>query len=368
MDRLCVLRICLRVARSWIRACSFLLPLAAIALAGCRLERAPLAPSIAITRIPPTAPGGPEQLGVIEGKVEGAKAGQQIVLYVKNRIWWVQPFKSRPFTAIQSDATWQNKTHLGTEYMALLVDTAFHPQATMDTVPKPGNGVLAVVAVKGGAPAPVPAKVVHFSGYDWTVRSAESARGGEMNAYDPANAWVDEKGWLHLRMGMQNGRWTCAEVNLTRSLGYGTYRFVIQDSARLNASTVLGLYVMDEHREEDVPKELDIELSRWGRPEKQNAQYVVQPYYVPQNIVRFDVPKGELTHVIRWEPGVASFKTVRGTIARPGAKNIFEHVFTSGVPDAVAETVHIDLYDFFHSLSRTHIPQEVVIEKFEYLP
>jgi len=294
--------------------------------------------------------------------------GQKIVVYAKNGIWWVQPFKTQPFTAIQSNLTWKTSTHLGTDYAALLVNPGFQPPARVDVLPNIGKDVAAVISVKGSPSPPLESKLIHFSGYDWTVRSAASDRGGEMNAYDPSNAWVDGKGYLHLRMGIINDRWSCAEVSLTRSLGYGTYKFVVKDSAQLDPASVFGLFTLDGHREEDVRSELDIELSRWGRPDNKNAQYVVQPYYVPENVSRFEAPAGELTHVLRWEPGSASFKSYRGSTIVPGSKSLYEHVFNSGIPPAAAETVHINLYEFYHSRREKHVPAEIVIEKFEYLP
>jgi hypothetical protein len=86
------------------------------------------------------------------------------------------------------------------------------------------------------------------------------------------------------------------------------------------------------------------------------------------NIARFEVPPGVFTHMLRWGPGSASFKTVSGSVAGAAAKSISEHVFTSGIPAAAGETIHIDLYDFYHSKSTSQRPAEVVIEKFEYLP
>ena len=58
----------------------------------------------------------------IEGRANGAKPGQQIVLYARSGIWWIQPFATQPFTKIQPDSTWRNSTHLGTEYAAILVE------------------------------------------------------------------------------------------------------------------------------------------------------------------------------------------------------------------------------------------------------
>jgi hypothetical protein len=128
------------------------------------------------------------------------------------------------------------------------------------------------------------------------------------------------------------------------------------------------MFTWDEGRPDETRSELDIELSRWGSLSSKNAQYVVQPYYVPENISRFMAPAGALAHSFRWEPGVASFKTTRGSAVGTGSKSISEHVFTSGVPTPAAETVHIELYEFHHSKNSSQHLAEVVIEKFEYLP
>jgi hypothetical protein len=355
---------CLR--RRW---SNIFLLLFGVLLVGCNTKgSAPNKPSVQLTRVPLANPGGPEQLDYIEGRTTDARPDQQIVLYAHSGVWWVQPFANRPFTKIQADSTWKNSTHLGTEYAALLVEPDYHPESKIETLPKEGNGVVAVATVAGKATAPIVSKVLRFSGYDWIVRAAASDRGGETNSYNPANAWVDQKGYLHLQMALRDGRWSCANVRLTRSLGYGTYRFVVQNSADLQPSAVLGIYTLDEGKPDEIRNELDIELSRWGEPGKKNAQYVVQPYYVPENISRFMVPVGVLTHTLRWQPGVAAFKTTRGPVAASESKSISEHVFTAGVPTPAAETVHIELYEFHHSKNISQRPAEVVIEKFEYLP
>ena len=304
-------------------------------------------------------------MDTIAGRVIGARPDQQIILYAKNDIWWIQPLWSRPFTPVEKDGSWKSFTHLGTDYAVLLVDPGFHPEARIAALPVEGHGVAAVLAVKGAATSPLPLKVIHFSGYDWTVRAGATDRGGELNAYDSQNTWVDSRGYLHLRMGERDGQWSCAEISLNRSLGYGTYKFSVQDSTLLDPSGVLGLFIVDERRAGETRIELDVELSQWGQPGSKNAQYVVQPYYIPQNISRFTVPAGTLTHILHWEPGTASFRTVQGLT---GSKSISEHAFTSGVPAAASETVHIDLYDFYHSKSKSQRPTEVVIEKFEFLP
>jgi hypothetical protein len=167
-------------------------------------------------------------------------------------------------------------------------------------------------------------------------------------------------------MDQRDGRPYCAELNLTRSLGFGTYRFVVQNSGDLGPSAVVSMFTYDEASVDEARRELDVELSRWGNPESKNAQFVVQPFYVPENVVRFDAPAGRMTYTFRWQPESATFKATRGSA--PSGPSISQHVFTAGIPQATGQTVHIDLYEFHHSRSSLQLPAEVVIEKFEYLP
>jgi hypothetical protein len=345
-----------------------LLGLASILFSGCHSSTLSSKPTVQITQIPAANPGGPVQMDFIEGRATGTKLGQQIVLYAHSGIWWIQPFAKQPFTKIQPDSTWRNSTHLGTDYAAILVEPGFHAATKIENLPAEGNGVIAVATAAGKSVAPIVSKVIHFSGYDWKVRTAASDKGGQANFYDPANAWTDKDGFLHLRMVEHDGVWTCAEVSLTRSLGYGSYIFVVQDVGHFGPSSALGLYTVDDFRTDNIRSELNVELSRWGIADGKNAQYVVQPFYVPENVSRFMAPNGVLTHVFRWEAGRAAFKTVRGASPGPGTPTVSEHVFTSGVPTAGKETAHLGLYSYRRAKSAPQQPVEVVIERFEFLP
>jgi hypothetical protein len=113
---------------------------------------------------------------------------------------------------------------------------------------------------------------------------------------------------------------------------------------------------------------MDIEVSQWGDPTSKNAQYVVQPFFVPENASRFNLPSGVLAHSFRWEPGRATFRTVRASEAGSKARAVSEHVFTSGVPSPGIETVRMNVYVFGGAKQPLQNGVEVVIEKFEYLP
>jgi hypothetical protein len=335
-----------------------------VLLAGCPAQHANIQPSIEFTRVPQADEGGREKHDIIEGRVAGARPGQQVVLYARSGTWWVQPLVSQPFTKIDANSKWTNATHLGTEYAALLVEPRYRPPATMNVLPLVG-GAVSAVAITKGASSP-PSVSLRFSGYEWRVRDAPSSRGG-MNLYDPSNAWTDKNGALHLRIARVSGKWTCAEVSLTRSLGYGTYSFVVRDTSHLEPAAVLGMFTWDYSGADQNYREVDIEISRFGDPASKNAEYVVQPYYVPANVARFTVPSGAVTHSFHWEPGRISFRTVRGSQAGSGVR-VAEHVFTSGIPSHGIESIRMNLYIYGKATIPLENGAEVVIEKFEYLP
>ena len=308
---------------------------------------------------------------IIEGRVTGARPGQRIVLYAKtDGRWGVCRQSGQPFTTIETDGRWKASVHLGLQYAALLVDPTYNPPEQTESLPIVGNGVvaLAVVDGEGAAPALPSPKILNFSGYEWTASAGPIFHAGSRNFFDPANAWTDERGALHLRISGSPGKWAAAEVKLTRNLGYGTYRFQVRDVSHLEPSALLTLVTWDGVGTESTRRELDVELGRWGYLENSNVHYVVQPYYVPANLVAFRVPPDLYTHSFRWEPGKVAFSTVAGSGNSAGGRVINQHVFTSGVPSPEGESVRIGLYVFHQG----HIPlkneNEVIIDKFEYLP
>src|ERR1019366_638581 len=121
------------------RAAVILLAIASSSLSGCRKQPAGGSASIEFSRVPQADQGGRAKHDIIEGRVTGAKPGEQIVLYAKSGSWWVQPLVSNPFTKIQGNSKWTNATHLGTEYAALLVEPGYPPAQTMTALPGVGG-------------------------------------------------------------------------------------------------------------------------------------------------------------------------------------------------------------------------------------
>jgi hypothetical protein len=208
-------------------------------------------------------------------------------------------------------------------------------------------------------------KRIRFSGYDWIVKDSGDRRVGPGANYFADDAvHVDAEG-LKLRVIEKNGRFYCAEVVSVVSLGYGTYRFDIASNVdRLAPNLTLGLFTWsDDPGEEGTHKELDVELGRWGSPNNDIAQFVVQPYTRPENIIRFALPADATSSVysFTWTPHQVHFTSqVRGNVVQ-------DHVFTHRVPAPDKENVRINLW-----VAAGRVPAggvlEVAIRSFEFLP
>lgn len=303
----------------------------------------------------------------VAGRVRGAHADQRVVLFAKSGAWYVQPFRSRPFTAIESDFTWKSTIHLGTEYAALVVEPDYRPPVMTESLPAPGSGVVAVATTKGsGTWTPPPPKTVSFSGYDWQIGQVPIDRHGT-NEADARNAWVDADGHLHLLLAQREGRWTSSEVRLDRPLGYGTYMFDVRDTSDLDPAAALVMFTWDDRADRNY-RELNVSISKWGNLQNKNAQYVLQYEDVAANVFRFSAPSGRLTHSFRWEPGRASFTTVRGGDVASGGRVVAHHEFTAGVPAPATATTTLALLYVHESPSPPAKNVEAVVEKFVFLP
>jgi len=324
-------------------------------------------PAVVITEVPAASEGGPDRVARIAGRVQGARRGDRIVLFAKSGLWYVQPYLQNPFTTIGADATWSASIHLGREYAALLVRDGFQPPATLDALPEPGGLVIAIARVRGTGNAPARrARTVDFSGYEWTARQIPSDRGGT-NEYDPDNVRVDADGALHLSVTERRGRWTSAEVSLSRTLGYGTYAFSVRDTGPIDPAAILTLYTYDEDVAVEHFREMSLTIERSSARARTSGRYVLQPGSVVGNVAGFVVPPGLVTHSLRWEPGRVVFATNRGRKPALGPGRV-EHEFTVGVPSSGDERVRMALYYRRDSPLPPRGTVEVVIDRFQFFP
>lgn len=336
---------------------------------GCHSSGHSPSPSIHFIQVPKhVGIGGPADFDPFKGTVSHSKPGQKIMLYsLTEGTWWVQPFGSHGYTDIAPDGSWSNVSHLGEKYAALLVNENYRLPVRLANLPAISGDVLAIETTLGDFHRPPDPKPIHFSGYDWKVRSGGGDIGGAYCNYEASNVWVDAKGYLHVLMNEEGEQWHCAGLTMTHSLGYGTYRFAVSDSSQFPPSATFDMFMRPDHEDPDERSGFSIALGQKGKEGAPNAAFVIQPYYVPGNSVRFSAPSGTMSYTLRWDPGVASFKSFTGVSQTPHG-SVKEQVFRSGIPIPAEETVHFNFYDFHHSQSGLHHPVEIVVQKFEYLP
>jgi hypothetical protein len=340
-----------------------------LALTACHKTAQPsLASTISFTQVPQRDLGDLNQEDVIEGTVSGARPGQNMVVYSKTGgLWWLQPRLNSPFTPILPGGVWRNEVHLATDYAALLVDSTYLPAPVLTELPKVGRGIETVAVSPGQERSS--SFFVNFSGFQWRVRKVPSNRGGTSNPYDPNNVYVDQSGALHLQIVNRNNQWTCSEVNVTRSLGYGTYVFTVEDTSNLDPAASFTMFTWDHSSKQGNHGEFDVNIGRWGDAQNGNAQFAVQPAFLPLNMSRFKVPGGKLQHTIIWKEGRVTMLTSQ--VSGRGARLVWKHVFTDEVPKPVDESVRMALYvysDPNHKLPATNHHAEVVVDHFEFLP
>jgi hypothetical protein len=285
-----------------------------------------------------------------------------VVLWAKTDIWYVQPLVAQPFTVICGDGSWRNWTHPFSRLAAVLVDTAYEPGATRFEHPASDAAVLAWDEF----PSPSGDRVIEFSGYSWNVKDADLAGPGPNYFSDSdSNVWIDTDG-LHLKIAEREGRWYCAEVFLDRSLGYGEYTFQVASRIdSLDDNVVFAGFIY-----ESLAREVDIEFSQaLARPD--NAQFVVQPYNRPGNIVRFEMPPvSTSSHRFLWREDRIEFTSWRGYVNDIDPDSvIYSWTYTgTDIPPPGGERMRFNLWLFAGQDPSSGEGDEVIVRRFQHEP
>jgi hypothetical protein len=123
------------------------------------------------------------------------------------------------------------------------------------------------------------APTLSFSGYTWTISdSGTDTQGPGPNQFSSSNAYVDANGYLHLELtkNTTTKAWQCASVELTQSLGYGTYQWQVE--GRIDQLDPNVVFAMFNYSGVDGYDEMDIEYSKWGNAKnKTNLDFNLYP-------------------------------------------------------------------------------------------
>ncbi|WP_150133239.1 hypothetical protein [Acidisarcina polymorpha] len=329
--------------------------------------------SIIFLEVPPASSGGIGTSGLIRGKVLGRYRGRHIVLYAfADSRWWVQPFESAAHTEISEDGSWRAQIHLGSEYAAILSKEDSQPSQYLDALPTLGKTIDAIaVAGGGGIEIPTPDDPSHettlrFSGLQWKVRTVPGDRASKTNEYSSDNVFVDDAGTLHMRLIRNSHGWVCSEVNSIRSFGYGTYTFNISDVAQLEPAVMFSAFTYFDRPLDGDHRELAIRLTRRGVASNTNAEFSIQPSFVPANFYHFNVPPGPLQLNMKWRADQGEFTISRDQI--PLKQPLESWPFNTGMPIPNDTHVFINLCNYGYAPSPPTHDAEVVVKRFEFFP
>ena len=109
-------------------------------------------------------------------------------------------------------------------------------------------------------------RAVSWSGYAWFVRHPGwGGPGGNLWSDSSSNVRVSGTDLVLSIARDKSGRWTSSEIDNSRHLGYGTYRWVVaSDLSTDDPHQVLGMFTFGGTG--PVADEIDIEPSQWGNP------------------------------------------------------------------------------------------------------
>jgi len=213
---------------------------------------------------------------------------------------------------------------------------------------------------------PVSARELDFSGYRWVVRSSEGREEGPgPNVFSgaPESADVDAEGRLHLFVRREGTRWTCSEVVLDRPLGYGSYEVEVETNpSEMDRQAVFGFFTYSTAAEKNH-RELDVELSYWGEPSGQNAQFAVQPWSAPNSLNRFNVDHSNTRYTIRWTKDAVTF------MAREVGGRVLHHwVRKENIPDPGDARIDMNMWLVKGIQPQNNGSIEFVIKRFLFIP
>jgi len=337
-------------------------------------------PSILITNLPAYGSFSPLSGKVLN--VNPASNAVAVFIYVPGYGWVTKPTCAQPLAPIQPDGSWSANVTTGgagdataTRFAALLVSTNFNQACALGEASLT-NTLYAQAIAKTVVTRPAPGvRFLSFSGYDWWVKSYTTPVGPGPNYFSDAtnNVWTDTNGWLHLRITHRTNAWQCAELISARTFGPGSYRFELNTPVNnLDPNVTLGLFTWSDDPAY-TNREMDVECSRWqNAADTNNAQFVVQPYYLPNQLARYRVPPGlaDSTHLFIWETNRISWQCQTGAYSAVATNLIAAYVFTNAanVPQSGDECVHLNLWLIKSTPPTDNNEVEVIIQNFNFVP
>ena len=302
-----------------------------------------------------------------------------VYIYVPPYGWWTKPYAYQPLTPIAGNRTWTCDITSGGQDECATKITAFLVADGYDPSEGAGQQCLDSELYQYPYAEVIRYEKIGFAGYDWLVKRSCDQVGPGPNYFSDSeeNVRVDENGYLHLKIVQRDGKWYCSEVIADANLGYGTYVFTVQGRVDLlDENIIVGLFTWEDCEPEYNYREMDVELSRWGNPVNDNAQFVVQPWDNPGNMYRFNIDltghaTATTTHEFTWQSDEIYFRSYYGGFfSDPPAEDIIASWYYTGddVPPAGGENPRINFWLRYGNGPINDQDAEIVIKSFRYVP
>ncbi len=215
-------------------------------------------------------------------------------------------------------------------------------------------------------------KTLQFSGYTWDIKNAIVFGPGPCT-WSGQNAYVDNDGYLHMKISYNNGLWYCSEVITQQWMTYGTYTYTLQSAYGIELSEVLGLFSYA-----DDNNEIDWEVSQWLNLTRDNSQATVQPepYYLSAdgvtggNQARFNLTyTGQVTFAYTWTATGVNFLAWMGNSSTLSQYTLLMNYTSSfNMQKNTFAPVHINWWLVNNTDPISETGKEIVVESFTYKP
>ena len=232
-----------------------------------------------------------------------------------------------------------------------------------------GNGASA----KSGAAS----DVLSWKGRAWNLTTGAMAG---VAKGDPANLFVDQNRYLHLRIMNRGGTYTASELFSANKIGFGTYQWQIEGPVdNMDRSTVLGLF---PHGPKagigvDAENKIDMEFSKWNNScNGCNADFTFYPATGNKNLgpkednLKISLGGGALTtNRFEWS-STRIVATIMSGLQPIGTTANVLQTLTFSPSDYTARIPQVPLplgMNFWCFKTTPASDQEVVIRDFQYL-
>ena len=203
-----------------------------------------------------------------------------------------------------------------------------------------------------------------WSGMTWLVKAGKERGPGPNNwSDDQTSVWVDKDQRLHLKIRKIKDLWSCAEIKSKQITAYGRYHIELDSPVdRLDQQVVFGAFAYV-----DDSREVDLEISSWGKAGIPKRQFVVQPYHKAGHLDRGALlgPGPGISYQFDW------LSTGISANAKLGSKThqwTFSPKQKTKIPDASKAHFHLNLWLFRGKAPVNGKEQEVIIKSVKFIP